>query len=210
MLAFIEFADFIAFLERLSENPWLLFLVLMGTTLISEDIAIVGAALMVAEGVSDLSWSLFAINAGIILGDGVLYGIGALAARFRRARRLVATRRIHQAKRWIRGRLAIILLSTRFMPGSRIPTYTACGFFGFSFTYFFLVLTVASLVWTSIVFAVVITTGTMVLDTLGPWKWVGAAAFLLAAILVPRLAGKSLARRLGVIGGGKVKAKTGA
>ncbi|MGF1607483.1 MAG: VTT domain-containing protein [Rhodothalassiaceae bacterium] len=200
MLLFVDLNSFVTLLEQLAADPWLLFFVLMGMTLISEDIAIVGGALMVAEGVSPLWWSFFGINAGIILGDGVLYGVGAFAARYRRARALVASRRVYRLKRFIRGRLAVILLSTRFVPGSRVPTYTACGFFGFSFSYFFAVLASASLIWTGIVFTVVVTTGAMILETLGPWKWVGALMFILLAIFLPRLTGKRLAQRLGVIG----------
>lgn len=200
MLLLLNLDSFIVLLERLAADPWLLFLVLMGATLISEDIAIVGAALMVAEGLAGLWWAFGAIVGGILLGDTVLYGIGWLAAHYRRARALVASRKVYQIKRFIRGRLGLILLSTRFLPGSRIPTYTACGFFGFSLTYFMAVLSVASLVWTSVIFAVVITTGAMVLDALGPWKWVGALGFIVLTIVLPRLLGKRVARRLGMIG----------
>lgn len=199
MLLLLNLESFILLLERLAADPWLLFLVLMAATLISEDIAIVGAALMVAEGLAGLSWAFSAIIGGIVIGDTALYGLGWLAARYRKARALVASRKVYQMKRFVRGRLGLILLSTRFLPGSRIPTYTACGFFGFSLSYFFIVLSLAALVWTGIVFAVVITTGTMVLDSLGPWKWVGAAGFIILIFLFPRLVGQRLARRMGLI-----------
>lgn len=199
MLLEIDVQSFIDFIDRISADPYLIWLLLFAFTFINEDIATVSGALLVAEGVIDLPTGYSAINTGIILGDSGLYGLGALAARYRRARALVATRNVYRAKRWIKSRLGPILLSTRFLPGSRVPTYTACGFFGFSFTFFVSVLVVASLAWTAVIFAILVTTGSMILEVLGPWKWAGALGFVALAIFAPRLLGKRLAAKLGVM-----------
>ena len=195
----ISLPDLLDQLRTLTENPALLWGVLMAATLISEDAAIVAAALLAAQNATGLGLAYSAVNLGIVVGDTGLYLVGWSASQYRPLRKLVARREVFRAKRVIRGQLIPILLSTRFLPGSRLPTYTACGFFRFPIWLFATVLTLASLVWTAIVFLVIQTIGPVILDSLGPWKWLGVAGLIALFFLIPRLFGKTLARRFGLI-----------
>ena len=171
-------------------TPLLLVAGLIAATFLSEDAAIIGAAVLAGKGLLAPPLAFLAVNAGILAGDAGLYGLGSLAARQRRLRALVATRRVRRARTWLKGRLTTVLIGTRFVPGTRLPTYTACGFFGLSFTSFMAVLSVASLAWTGFVFAVILSAGIMAFDVLGPWKWLGVAVILSAAMTAPRILGR--------------------
>lgn len=188
----------LSMLESVAADPVLLVLTIVAVSLISEDATTIGTALLVSQGMVDAVTGLVAINLGIIIGDSGLYGLGALGARVRRLKRLVATRKVYRAKRWIGERLGAILLATRFMPGVRLPTYLACGFFGFNFPYFVTVLTVGAMLWTGLVFALILTAGRTILDMLGPWKWLGALVILALGILLPHLLRGRVARAFGV------------
>ena len=161
-------------------TPLLLVAGLIAATFLSEDAAIIGAAVLAGKGLLAPPLAFLAVNAGILAGDAGLYGLGSLAA----------TRRVRRARTWLKGRLTTVLIGTRFVPGTRLPTYTACGFFGLSFTSFMAVLSVASLAWTGFVFAVILSAGIMAFDVLGPWKWLGVAVILSAAMIAPRILGR--------------------
>ncbi|GAK34115.1 hypothetical protein JCM17846_14650 [Iodidimonas nitroreducens] len=185
-------------MEHLAGQPLLFIALAIGLSFISEDAVTVGTALLAAQGLIGWPLGFLAVNIAIILGDGALYGAGALAARYRFMRRLVATRRIYQTKRWVEQRLGPILLATRFMPGTRFPTYTASGFFGFSFPFFIAILSLGSVLWTGLVFIVIFYAGKPFLDALGPWKWLGAIIILLFGLVVPHFIGPICARIFGV------------
>ncbi|GGO09206.1 hypothetical protein GCM10007972_10510 [Iodidimonas muriae] len=185
-------------LQMLASQPLFLIGAAIVLSFLSEDAVTVGSALLVSQDLLGLPLAFLAVNIAIIVGDGTLYGAGALAARNRKLRRMVATRRVYQAKRWVEQRLGPILLATRFMPGTRLPTYLASGFFGFPFSFFLMVLTLGSLIWTGFVFSVILIAGKPFLDALGPWKWLGAVIILLCGLLVPHFIGPIVARLMGV------------
>ncbi|MBB4212454.1 membrane protein DedA with SNARE-associated domain [Rhodothalassium salexigens DSM 2132] len=200
MALLISLSDLMDALQALAGDPMVLWWTLMAATLVSEDAAIVGAALLAAHGTADIGLAYSAVNVGVVVGDTGLYLIGYAASRYRQLRALVTTREVFRAKRFLRRQLIPILLSTRFLPGSRLPTYTACGFFRFPLSLFAIVLTLASLTWTVIVFVVIHTAGLAILEWLGPWKWLGVVLLIGVFFVVPRLVGPRLARRFGVVG----------
>lgn len=194
----MEFDWIPALIASLADRPALFILTALLLSFVSEDAVTVGMAILVAEGHAPLALGFAAVVIALVLGDSALYGAGALAARFRALRKKVATRRVHQAKRWVEKRLKTILLASRFMPGTRLPTYLASGFFGFSFTVFLAMLTIGAVVWTAFIFTVILTAGKPLLDSLGPWSWVGAVIILAGGLVLPHLLGPMIARLTGI------------
>ena len=157
-------------------------------TFILEDAATAAAAIAVQSGAVSLPVALGALYIGIVLGDIGLYGLGRLAALVPWAERLIPPQRQDRGRAWLERHVFKVVFVARFLPGVRLPTYTACGFLGASFRKFIAAAVGATLIWTSALFALSLRVGKLLLDHLGQWRWLGFAAFILAIVLVGRFA----------------------
>lgn len=183
-------------MHGLGDNQAVLMLAILLGTFILEDAATVAAALLAVEGLVPHAGALAAIYAGIMIGDVGLYGLGALAARWDRARQWVTEHRMLRGREFLEGSLFVTLFGARCTPGMRLPTYTASGFLGVSFSRFALYAAIVAAAWATALYTVVALLGETVLAELGPWRWAAAAGVIAVAILIPRIA-ERLARRLG-------------
>jgi len=99
-------------------------------TFVLEDVAAVGAGLLLATG--GISWlaAFVACFLGIWMGDAGLYALARYAGRgwFERSslRRFAA--KVAESERWFAERGTPILIFSRVVPGARLPTYLAAGF----------------------------------------------------------------------------------
>jgi membrane protein DedA with SNARE-associated domain len=100
-------------------------------TLISEDLACIGAGLLVAQDTLSFTAATAACFVGIIGGDLGLVLIGRTASarpRFQQMlRRWVSEQSLTRSERWFARRSASVILASRFMPGMRLPAYLAAG-----------------------------------------------------------------------------------
>ena len=159
-------------------------------TFILEDVATVLAAMRVDEGAIPGWVALIALYVGVVAGDLGLYGLGRLSARSRWIARLVPPERSRALGDWLRGRVFRVVLISRFLPGMRLPTYTACGFLRAGLGRFAAAAIVATLAWTTLLFGVSLRLGQVLIDHFGAWRWAGAAGFALTILLVGRLAAR--------------------
>ncbi len=171
-------------------KAWLQAVLIVLGTFVLEDAATVLAAMQAQSGAVPLQVALFALYAGIILGDLGLYGLGALSARLPMVARWVPPSRMRQGRAWLDGRVFKVVFISRFIPGARLPTYTACGFLHADFRRFALAAVVATLVWTSLLFGVSLKLGAVLMEHLGAWRWAGAVGFAVVVILVGRTAAR--------------------
>jgi membrane protein DedA with SNARE-associated domain len=161
-------------------------------TFILEDAATVVAAMQVEQGVLSLPVALGALYVGIVLGDLGLYGLGRLSAHIDWLARRLPPHRQDAVRAWISGRVFKIVLVSRFLPGLRLPTYTTCGFIGADLRQFILAAVIATTCWTSLLFAVSLRVGQVLMDHLGAWRWAGAAGLVVFVILAGRAAAAGL------------------
>ncbi len=159
-------------------------------TFVLEDAATVLAAMRAQTGGVPWWVALVALYVGIVLGDLGLYGLGALAFRVPYFRRWIGEERLDRGRNWLHGRVFKVVFISRFLPGMRLPTYTACGFLHASLTRFCLAAIVATLAWTSMLFLVSLRVGQFLIDHLGAWRWAGAAGFAVALVIAGRYAAK--------------------
>jgi membrane protein DedA with SNARE-associated domain len=100
-------------------------------TLLSEDLAAIGGAVLAADGSVDVWLAFLSVTVGIYLGDLLLFALGRSSARFTPLRHWIE-------RRWSAGELdalattldqqmALTVLTSRFIPGSRLPMYVAAG-----------------------------------------------------------------------------------
>ena len=156
-------------------------------TFILEDAATVLAAMQVQAGNIRPQVAIAALYAGIVLGDLGLYGMGKLAASWPRINRLVSADRHARGRRWISERVFRVVFVSRFLPGARLPTYTACGFLGASFTRFALAAVVATSIWTTLLFLVSLRVGHLLMEHFGAWRWAGAIGFAIVIVVIGRV-----------------------
>lgn len=104
---------------------------LVMATLISEDLAAIGGAVLVADGRVDVWVALLAVTTGIYAGDLLLFALGRCSARFAPLRRWIWRRwppgRLDALASTLDHRMALAVLTSRLIPGSRLPMYLAAG-----------------------------------------------------------------------------------
>ncbi|MGH7175523.1 MAG: DedA family protein [Minisyncoccia bacterium] len=176
------YTEILSLIQGASATPWLVPFAIILSTFILEDAAMVGVGVLAADGAISVPVGLISLWAGIALGDLGLYGIGRLAITHPRIRRWVEHERLAPLKGWIDEQLFSIVTATRFLPGMRLPTYLACGFFSLPFRRFAEAVLVGTLIWVPLLFGAAYLFGYYTLDWLGLWRW--PIAFAAVAVLV--------------------------
>lgn len=121
-------------------------------TFILEDPTTVLVGVLAADGQIGVVTALLALYAGIVLGDLGLYGLGYLASTHPKLARFVDHDAVAPFRTWLESRYALTIFSVRFIPGLRLPTYTASGFFRQPLSTFFVTAIGATLIWTTLLF----------------------------------------------------------
>ncbi len=165
---------------------------IMCGTFILEDAATVIAAMQAGDHKLSVTLALLSLFAGIVLGDLGLYGLGWLSARLPWLSRFLPPRRQAAIRGWLSGRVFKVVFASRFLPGLRLPTYTTCGFVGADLKQFTLAAIVATICWTSLLFAASLVMGQFLMNHFGAWRWAGAAGFVVFIIVAGRLAATRL------------------
>ncbi len=133
------------------ELLWTLVLIAL-VTLISEDLACISAGLMAARGTIGLLPAVVASFMGILIGDILLYlagrYIGQPALGLAPLKWLIKEEDAAKAARWFSAKGPTIIITSRFLPGSRLPTYFSAGMLGTGFWRFTIYFSVAAALWT--------------------------------------------------------------
>jgi len=167
-------------------------------TFVQEDLPTVTAAVLAGTG--RLSWIVGFLGCflGIWMGDALLYllarGFGRPLLNFAWARRMATPAIVARSERWFVERGTWLLISSRFVPGTRLPTYLAAGFLRVPFGRFLLVTGTAVAIWTAAIFALAHVVGAELSGWLERWNhrgWI-LPVFILLAFLGLQLAGRLL------------------
>jgi membrane protein DedA with SNARE-associated domain len=144
-------------------------------TFVLEDVAAVGAGLLLATG--GISWpaAFAACFLGIWMGDAGLYALARYAGRgwFERSSLRRFAVEVADSERWFAHRGTPILIFSRLVPGARLPTYLAAGFLRVPLSRFLLVTGIASCVWTLAILFLAQTFGERLTTWLGTYKHAG-------------------------------------
>ncbi len=134
---------------------WILVLIIILCTFVAEDPTCLAAGLLAAEGIIGFWWAALACTVGIFIGDMVLYALGRWLGRdaLRRAplKWIVKEHEIDRMAGWFgspRGMLVIV--SSRFIPASRVPTFVTAGILRLGLPRLAMLLFTAALVWTPV------------------------------------------------------------
>jgi membrane protein DedA with SNARE-associated domain len=154
-------------------------------TFVLEDVAAIGAGLLLATGAISWPAALTACFLGIWLGDAGLYVLARFGGRkwFERSSLRRFSAKVARSEKWFAERGTPILIFSRLVPGARLPTYLAAGFLRVSAARFLLITGIAAFFWTIIVLFLAQTFGAHIAKWLdayksGGWLLIGAGLIL--------------------------------
>ncbi|MDX1737227.1 MAG: VTT domain-containing protein [Alphaproteobacteria bacterium] len=182
-----DFSDILNLLQSFGTSPLTLFFAIIIATFILEDPATVAGAFIAVEGLIDPLLALCALYIGIFVGDLGLYGLGRLAQRYWRIKNILERKGMMKVSNKLGDWMIGAILTARFIPGMRLPTYTACGLFRLSFSKFAATSLIAVVFWTSALFTLSFILGEVVISHLGEWRWAIALIIVIASLFLPRL-----------------------
>lgn len=141
-------------------------------TFILEDVATIGAGLLLAVGAVTWPTAFWPCFLGVWMGDAGLYALARCGGRnwFERSSLSRFRGRVLQSEHWFAQRGTPILVFSRVLPGARLPTYLAAGFLRVPLGRFLLVTGLASLGWTVAVLVLSRLAGAKVLEWFGLLK----------------------------------------
>jgi pimeloyl-ACP methyl ester carboxylesterase/membrane protein DedA with SNARE-associated domain len=138
--------------KAMGPTALLLFVLLALATLITEDLTCIWAGVLAAEGRIDFGFAAIACLVGIVIGDVLLFLSGRLFGRalLRRAplNWFLREAEVQRCSAWFQRRGMLAILVSRFIPGTRLPTYFAAGLLDTSFIKFTLYFIIAAVAWT--------------------------------------------------------------
>jgi membrane protein DedA with SNARE-associated domain len=140
-----------------SSTPLLIFALLALATLITEDLTCVWAGAMIAEGRISFLAGTLACLVGIFGGDLLLFLAGRVLGRPALARAplkwFVNEVAVERGSAWFKRRGMAAIAISRFMPGTRLPTYVAAGLLDTNIWKFSLYFLIAATIWTPLLVA---------------------------------------------------------
>jgi membrane protein DedA with SNARE-associated domain len=176
-------------LQAMASDPLSLALALAIATFVTEDGALIGGSLLVGSGAASIYVVLPALTVGILVGDIALYLVGWTARGNKFIKRRLPLKKAKKLRHWLKGRETVVLFFSRFMPGTRLLTYTTFGFLRMPLMHFALVMAIAALIWVSalVLFISEIQNALSAIGSLPAAILAGAAAIALI-VATPRIA----------------------
>jgi len=129
-----------------------LLLLIAAATLVSEDLTCIATGLLISRGTVGFVPGTLACLVGIVLGDLLLYAagryLGRPAMRRRPLRWILTEDDLARTSAWFEKRGPAVVITTRFIPGTRLPTYVAAGVLHTRFLPFLGFFLLAASLWT--------------------------------------------------------------
>ena len=139
------------------------------STLITEDLTCVWAGVLAAEGRIGFVFAAAACLFGIFFGDIMLFLAGRLIGRtvLRHAplKWFVRPADVERSSAWFERRGMRTIFLSRFLPGTRLPTYFAAGLLDTSFIKFTFYFLIAAAVWTPLLVGASMMLGQQVIES---------------------------------------------
>lgn len=140
--------------EAKGATALIIFLLIVVSTLISEDLTCITAGVLAGQGRMSLSLAIFACIIGIYLGDILLFLAGRFfgrkALKYAPLKWFVSENSVERASVWFLKKGVWAIFLSRFIPGFRLPTYFFAGIARTNFWFFALYFLVAVCLWTPI------------------------------------------------------------
>ena len=166
--------------DFMSDYPWLVYVGVFFGPFIQEDAALIAAATLSLSGMpAEVAEAYIAIVLGLTASDLWKYWFGRYARTHKWAAKFADGPRMTRARGVLERRLATTLFSVRFIPGTRVPTYIAAGYFKIPFAPFALFIFLSASLLSAIMFILFHTLGAVIGEQVKYWLPVAAILALL-------------------------------
>lgn len=162
--------------------PWAVYVGAALGPFVQEDAAILAAAAAAMAPNVNSAGVFAAVLGGLIVSDTWKYWVGRLAHTSRRAAIWLQDPRVQGAREKVVRRLGLTLLVARFVPGTRIPLYVACGVFKAPFWRFFIYVSASATLYVSIAFVVMSQLGALVGEQVSFYAPIVVITFILLVL----------------------------
>lgn len=149
--------------------PWGIYAVFFIAPFVQEDAAVLGAAAASSTGAGDPSLLFVSILSGLTASDIWKYWLGLAALTQDWARRWADKPSMRATQQKVINRLGASLMAVRFVPGTRIPFYIACGFFKAPFVKFTVFVFVSAAAYVVLAFLLFHTLGMVLGEQVKAW-----------------------------------------
>lgn len=187
-----KFIPYLDDVEADSKNELLILymLTIILATLFSEDLACIGAGIMAANELIGFWPASIAAISGIFIFDFTLYFsgrfLGSSIFNIAPFKWVIHKDSIERSVEWFKHKGPIMLIASRFIPGSRIPIYVSAGILKTGFWRFLIYFGVTTIIWTPIFVWISVFAGNEILtyyeayDDYALWIILGTILFLWA------------------------------
>ena len=138
--------------EMMMMSGWVLYASIFVLPFVQEDAAVIGAAAASLSGAGPTGYIVMAILAGLVCSDAWKYLLGHMARSHAWAHRFAQKPGVSIAEKLVKNEFLQTMLTARFIPGTRIPTYIACGFFKAPYGKYVAVLTLTASLYIGVTF----------------------------------------------------------
>lgn len=173
--------------DLLSAYPWGIYAIVAIAPFIQEDTAIISAAAASAAGAGSTPALFVTLLIGLSISDLWKYWLGRAAHTHAWGRKFADKPGVQAAREKVVSRLGLSLLTARFVPGTRIPLYIACGLFRAPFAKVAVFVIGSAIIYASIAFALFHWLGDMAGDHIHQYTPIaagGVIAFVLTYLFV--------------------------
>lgn len=181
-------------LPPMRRSHWFMGSLLGLATFASEDLACIGGGLLATRGVTPLWVAIAGCLVGIFVGDFAIYlmgrFLGTSALKLPILRRMLSQERVDRCARWLDEKGLPWIVSTRFVPGTRVPTYFVAGIVKASSIRFAFALGIGAAVWTPLLVGLSYWLGGAFLDffeRLESWALLGLLVVSLSLLALARV-----------------------
>ncbi len=169
-------------------SPWMIVVVLAVATVTSEDLACVTAGVLAAKGTFPFLLAVTGCLTGIVLSDVGLFLLGKWCGeriiRYPPISWFVTARRLEIGKQLYRRYGGALVISSRFLPGTRMLAYIAAGMLGYPWKRFVVYMSLACSLWTPLVVGFSMKFGGAILQWLETYQRWAMLGFPVAVIVV--------------------------
>ena len=172
-------------------DDWAFFMVILLLTIVtfvSEDLGCIGAGLLAAGNVITLLSAFIIVFLGIIIVDVAIYWLGRIFGRplIQKApfKWLISKKDIDWTAVLFKNNGFKIMWGSRFLPGTRFPTYFSAGVLQTPFPTFFVYFFTSILIWTPLVLGISILVGQQMLSYLQIYQEYSVHIFFILVIVI--------------------------
>lgn len=151
-----------------------------------EDLATVIVGVLAADGIISVPAALLFLYIGIFIGDMVLYSLGVLARTHQRLAHYIDHDFTAPFRSWLGNRYALTVFSGHFIPGLRLTTYLASGFFRYPLRTYIPMAIAGGLFLEITLFSISYWFGSLTSGWVSHMRWGIAGAFLLIIFFIGR------------------------